>query len=87
MARLQEDNKTLRERETRDHENIWGLLDEIKKKDRDLRDKYLEFECGKKRAQDEVIQLKNKYCELEARVLKLVDDTLSKFKESSKPVK
>lgn len=87
MARLQEDNKTLRERETRDHENIWGLLDEIEKKDRDLRDKYLEFECGKKRAQDEVIQLKNKYCELEARVLKLVDDTLSKFKESSKPVK
>ncbi|XP_020244850.1 uncharacterized protein LOC109822971 isoform X3 [Asparagus officinalis] len=86
MARLQEDNKTLREREARDQETLKCLLEEMAKKDRDFREKLLEFECGEKRAQCEVLEWKSKYCELEARVSRLIGETVAGFERKEREI-
>lgn len=75
VARLEQDNKTLREREIKDRETIKGLLEEIQQKDRNFKEKLLEIELEKKKAEDKVLDWKNKH----SRASKLIDETVAEF--------
>ncbi|ONK66828.1 uncharacterized protein A4U43_C06F12430 [Asparagus officinalis] len=80
LARLQEDNKILRERELRDQETIEGLLGEIEKKERDSREKLLELEREKKRAQDEAFEWKNNH----SGASKFIDEIVAGFERKER---
>ncbi|ONK66896.1 uncharacterized protein A4U43_C06F13230 [Asparagus officinalis] len=70
VARLEEDCRNLRKKEQSDRETIKRLLEEMEKKERNFREKLLEIECKKKKVENAVLEWKNEYAELEARVSK-----------------
>ncbi|XP_020270118.1 uncharacterized protein LOC109845291 isoform X2 [Asparagus officinalis] len=90
VASLEEDNKTFREKELRDREteiNEWvGEMQKTTDRDFFREKKLLELEFEKKRERDEVVEWKNRYCELEARVSKLIDETVAEFERKEREV-
>ena len=88
VARLNEDCKTMRERELRDQKSIKGLLEEIEMKDREFAEKFVELkveirdlERGKKRTQNEVDEWKKKCADCEDQLSELVNETAVEFEK------